>query len=518
MGLKLFLLGWREKVKYAARCNTLFMKKSSRKNTLLGRVLVWGALAIVLSLFGLALFGYMWVNRYIKSDAFRDLIVKQLGTATDSRVEVENFSWSGDSIYLAKAIFNPRKMRGWKQIEAEGVQSTVDWSDARKGLVRVPLISMDWLRVDLSSIHDTVKEEALDLAILPPPPAVPGWLKGWVPNRTEIGKVEVESFELTPSKDNPVVTVTGMRLTGKPATDAGAWVLRGESGEIRFAGLDKPFRISSLNTRMDARSLAVNDAVARWLGDSEVTARGDLPFEKGKAWNFKGRVSNLDLSHVLSKDWQTKLSGVLEGDYEVNAETLKAKIRVKSGIAQNLAVLDRVADFTRTDRFRRVVLDEATADIERKGNVIKVTNLLLQSNGLMRVEGGFVMQGKVMDGTFFVGVSPETLRWIPGAQGRVFTEQRAGSPPGFVWTTVRVTGDVSRPNEDLSNRLLAAAGKALLLDTPLIVPQMGLDVIGGTGVPVDGAKAILQGTGEAAGKAVETGVDVIKGLVPIFGK
>ncbi len=494
------------------------MKKSSRKNTLFGRILLWGTIITVLGLFAAALFGYIWVNRYLKSNAFRDMIVKQLGTATDSQVEVDNFSWAGDNIYLAKAVFEPRKARGWKQIEAEGVQSSVDWSDARKGLVRVPIISMDWLRVNLSSGHDPVKEGLSDLEAVLSPPPIPGWLKGWIPNRTEIGKVEVESFELTPAKDNPMVTVTGMRLSGKPATDEGAWILRGESGEIRFAGQDKPFRITSINTRMDARSLAVNDAVARWLGDSEVTARGDLPFEKGKSWSFKGRVSNLDLSHVLSKDWQGKLSGVLEGDYEVNPETLKAKIRVKSGIAQNMPVLDRVADFTRTDRFRRVVLDEATADIEQKGDVIKVTNLLLQSNGLMRVEGGFVMQGKIMDGTFFVGVSPETLRWIPGAQGRVFTEQRAGSPPGFVWTTVRVTGDVSRPNEDLSNRLLAAAGKALLLDTPLIVPQLGLDAIGGAGVPVDGAKAILQGTGEAAGKAVETGVDVIKGLVPIFGK
>ncbi|CAN5789730.1 hypothetical protein BH11VER1_BH11VER1_23520 [soil metagenome] len=494
------------------------MKKSSKKNTLFGRILLWGTIIIVLGLSGFALFGYIWVNRYIKSDAFRDLIVRQLGMATDSQVAVENFSWAGDNLYLAKSVFSPREIRGWKQIEAEGVQSTVDWSDARKGLVRIPIISMDWLRVDLSSINDTVKVDPSEFEATSAPPAIPGWLKGWIPNRTEIGKVEVESFELTPAKDNPIVTVTGMRLTGKPAKDEGAWILRGESGEIRFAGQDKPFRVTSINTRMDARSLAVNDAVARWLGDSEVTARGDLPFEKGKPWSFKGRVSNLDLSHVLSKDWQTKLSGVMEGDYEVNPEMLKAKIRVKSGIAQNMAVLDRVADFTRTDRFRRVVLDEAVADIERKGGVIKVTNLLLQSNGLMRVEGGFTMQGNLIDGTFFVGVSPETLRWIPGAQGRVFTEQRAGGPPGFVWTTVRITGDVNRPNEDLSNRLLAAAGKALLLDTPLTVPQMGLDAAGGVGLPVDGAKAILQGTGESAGKAVETGVDVIKGLVPIFGK
>ncbi len=494
------------------------MKKSSRKNTLLGRVLLWGSLVIVLSLSGVALFGYVWVNRYLKSDAFRDMIVRQLGKATNSDVSVENFSWSGDNVYLAKSTFNPEKIQGWKRIEAEGIQSSVDWSDARKGLVRVPIISMDWLRVNLSSVNEPPPNVSLDIDASPSAVSIPSWLKGWIPNRTEIGKIEVQSFELTPAKDNPFITVTGMRLTGNPATDDGAWVLRGESGEIKFASQEKPFRITNINTRMDARSLAVNDAVARWLGDSEITARGDLPFEKGKSWSFSGRISNLDLSHVLSKDWQGRLSGVLEGDYEINAVTLKSKIRVKNGIAQNMALLDRVADFTRTDRFRRIVLDEATADIERKGDAIIVTNLVLQSNGLVRTEGSFTMKGNLIEGTFFVGVSPETLRWIPGAQGRVFTEQRVGSPPGFIWTTVRVTGDINKPSEDLSNRLLAAAGKALLLDTPLGAAQTGLDVLGGTGAPVNGAKGVIQGTGEAAGKAVETGVDLLKGFVPIFGK
>jgi hypothetical protein len=182
---------------------------------------------------------------------------------------------------------------------------------------------------------------------------------------------------------------------------------------------------------------------------------------------------------------------------------------------QNLPLLSRVAEFTRTDRFRRLVFDIATADVERDGKTTRVSNMVLQSNGLLRVEGGFTTDTVQMKGVFEVGVTADSLRWIPGSQSHVFTETRPGSP-GLVWTTVHVSGPIDRPQEDLSNRLLAALGKSLLLDTPLGIVDGAVDT--GAGV---GGKVLENGVdilGEAPRKAVETGVDVLKSLVPGLGK
>ena len=67
-----------------------------------------------------------------------------------------------------------------------------------------------------------------------------------------------------------------------------------------------------------------------------------------------------------------------------------------------------------------------------------------------------VNQGK-LEGLFQVGVTPTSLRWLPGSQARVFTVER----DGYVWTSVRVTGLLDDLKEDLSQRLIAAAGTEL---------------------------------------------------------
>jgi hypothetical protein len=51
-----------------------------------------------------------------------------------------------------------------------------------------------------------------------------------------------------------------------------------------------------------------------------------------------------------------------------------------------------------------------------------------------------------------LGLSPKILGWIPGAEEKVFTEQR----DGLGWTTVKISGTPKKPKEDLTKRLITA--------------------------------------------------------------
>jgi hypothetical protein len=263
----------------------------------------------------------------------------------------------------------------------------------------------------------------------------------------------------------------------------------------------------------------LSDAVAGWLGDSEVTGRGSLPFTPDKQWNFAGHLSRLDLKDVLSAEWTSRLSGMLEGDYEAKQAApadvlLKGHLTLKNGVVQNLAVLDRVATFTQTERFKRIVLDEASWDVERQHDVTKITNLILQSNGLIRVEGTMTVTGRNLRGDFLVGVSPETLRWMPGSRAHVFTEPHPSGLVGFVWTHVHLSGNLDGTiKEDLSNRLLAAMGMSLI-DAPLGAVETGVDILGKAGAApvIDTGKGVIH----KAGDVLEKGVDTVKGLIPFI--
>ncbi|RBP36581.1 hypothetical protein DES53_11620 [Roseimicrobium gellanilyticum] len=510
-------------------------RKKKSSNSLLLRLLLWGALIAVVAVGGVGLYGYIWIQGYLKSPAFQKMLAQQLGNAVKGEATLDSMNWSGPNLYVSRAGVTPKGSQGWKLIEGEGVEASVDFQAARSGVWRVTRIHLDRLRMDLRSVAEIPQELPSDTVLETAPPSMPGWLKRWLPTRTQIDEVNIDRFDLVPAKGTEGVSVKELVLGAKPATDAGAWLLRGSEGTLTLPGVKERFRMTCTSARLDARSLALNDGVAKWIGDSEVTARGDLPFEKGKAWQFSGHVANLELKHVLGAEWLSKVSGTLSSDYEVTPTVLKSKVQVKNGVVENLPLLNYVADFTRTQRFRRVVLDAATADIERAGDTTHVRNLVLQSDGLVRVQGDVTLQGRAIQGKLMVGVLPDSLRWIPGSQSQVFTEPNPAGPPGFVWTHVNITGTVDSIREDLSNRLLIAMGKAAL-DVPLDLAGRSLEMLGeAAGAPVSptavkevttevmkAGTEVLKGSGDAAGKtvekAVETGVDVLKGVVPIFGK
>jgi hypothetical protein len=124
-------------------------------------------------------------------------------------------------------------------------------------------------------------------------------------------------------------------------------------------------------------------------------------------------------------------------------------------------VLDQIATFTRTDRFRRISLSKASVTFSRDGRILTAKDLLLESEGLMRVEGAFTVVDGNIDGLFQIGVTAASLQWLPGSQARVFTIAH----DGYYWTSVRVTGPAAHPKEDLTARLIAAAAGEILQGT-----------------------------------------------------
>ena len=84
--------------------------------------------------------------------------------------------------------------------------------------------------------------------------------------------------------------------------------------------------------------------------------------------------------------------------------------------------------------------------------------MVVESEGLIRVEGTYTIVDGRIDGSFQVGLTPATLQWIPGSQEEIFTDSR----DGYRWTPMRLTGPVDHPNDDLTPRLAAAAGDTII--------------------------------------------------------
>ena len=139
----------------------------------------------------------------------------------------------------------------------------------------------------------------------------------------------------------------------------------------------------------------------------------------------------------------------------------RGHIELQDGRLEALPLLDELAVFTATERFRQTALQRGQADFVWTPGGVTVSGLLVESAGLLRIEGGFTVRGDQMDGTFQVGVARGSLRWIAGVGARVFDQPERD---GYVWTTAHLHGPVRHPSEDLrpSPRLVAAAQQEVI--------------------------------------------------------
>ena len=121
--------------------------------------------------------------------------------------------------------------------------------------------------------------------------------------------------------------------------------------------------------------------------------------------------------------------------------------------------MNQLALFTASERYRAAELQNARADFDWNAGNLVVSNLLVESEGLLRVEGGFTVRANQIDGTLQVGLARSAVRWLPVVGTRVFNLPERD---GYLWTTVHLSGPVNHPNEDLTARLLAATEQEVI--------------------------------------------------------
>ena len=66
---------------------------------------------------------------------------------------------------------------------------------------------------------------------------------------------------------------------------------------------------------------------------------------------------------------------------------IQGHLKLENGHLTALPVLDRIAAYTATERFRRLNLRIAELDYRMEGELLELTNIVIASEGLLRIEG-----------------------------------------------------------------------------------------------------------------------------------
>ena len=261
-------------------------------------------------------------------------------------------------------------------------------------------------------------------------------------------------------------SVSGTGFTLLP--NDGGWLINARGGTLAQSGWPS-LTIDSAQLRYTGQSLFVTESSLR-NGTGQLAVTGEIRFNQMA--DLQAQFERISVTPLLPEDWRLRLHGDLSGTARVRAALpggdprIEGTLQLQEGTIEAIPLLDQIATFTRTERFRRVAITRATLDFTQSGSasnrLTTVTNLVLESEGLLRVEGSCQIAGGKIDGRFQFGVTAASLQWLPGSQARVFTVAH----DGYSWAPVHVTGPVNHPHEDLSKRLLAAAAGELLQKSP----------------------------------------------------
>lgn len=461
-----------------------------------------------------------WVRHHLQDASFRQRIETLSGRQLGAKVRLAPLQWSDDEVGSARVDVS---LANGSRAEAHGLHLGIDWSAFRRGVWHIINAGVDQLDLELAS---TAPQQPTDSNAEVDAHPLPGWLQAWLPDRTQLDGVRIQRFGL----GHP----DGWRLTGaslsiKPWHQGETSLYASlESGTLATPLRPTPdnpplhFDLRRSSLRLSADGCHLQEALLQ-RGDAEVQVRGHLQ-STGPAGQADLEFSRLPLADFVTANWRQRLTGDLAGNLSLGSHAGAqlqgaGQLQVHNGVLTALPVLDRLAAWSGVERFKRLVLDRAETQVVIRDGEQVFDSIVLATHGLLHLQGRLIVRGDQLDGQFWLGLTPETLRWLPGASQHVFTETAPEGPPGLRWTRVQLTGTRQAPREDLSQRLIEGVGKAVLALPAEIAAQGGamlLEPLSGT-EPAQPDK-LLQNALETGNSTLESGVRFIENLGGLLGK
>lgn len=325
---------------------------------------------------------------------------------------------------------------------------------------------------------------------------------GWMPQRVEVSSLELRDVVVKALLEVGEVRASGMQVRIEQA--GGARIFRGNvtGGRVRLPfSLVPEAEIDRMRLRVAGDEVFVTDATARVFKGGKFSGAGEWSY-RDKNYTFEGNVDGVKCDEFLNADWAKRLTGDAATDVVVmsgeRGPVVKGTLVIENGVLTALPVLDVLAAYADTRRFRVLNLTEARTGWRWEEGVLTFSDLVLASEGLVRLEGQVSVRGRELDGRFRLGLAPGTLAGIPGAETVVFLP----GEKGLRWSPLRITGTLDDPREDLTERLVAAAEGRMFE----LIPETGERVLKFTRSVLGAPQQVLQ---EGVQKGVQQGAEVI---------
>ena len=445
---------------------------------------------LVLGIVGLGA-GYAVLRSYLHSDAFRKFLSVEASDMGGVTGEFGPFHWEG--LAVDTDSFEAQGDGLVTSLRADGLHTEIWLGGVRRGVWEIRGSSVRRLEVSVDARkqgpENKIPEVSHQVGKKAKRPA-------WLPSEAELDSIDVRELAVKAILDEGLAIASGMSVHAEQAGAKNAYRAEIEGGTIRVPFAMVPeLRVDRARLRYQDGQVFLTDAtLAAWAG-GRIHSSGEWEM-KSRQFSIEGDASGMKCEDVLNADWAKRLTGDARSSFTAHNRSgfpqASGKLTIQNGVLTALPMLDALAAYADTRRFRVLSLSEAHTNWRWQKGEVSLTNLVLASEGLVRVEGSITIRGRAIDGVFRLGLAPGTLASIPGAETDVFLPGERG----LLWTTLRLSGTLDDPQDDLTDRLIAAAGMRMFDQ----LPETGEKVIKFT-------HSLL---GEPSSKTIEKGVKLIE--------
>lgn len=439
------------------------MSRRSRKRKAAGEQRWAGKAAVALLVLGVIAFGviYAAVRSYLHSDGFRRFLSAEASKVAGVTGEFGAFHWDGLAVNTDS--FEATGDGLVTGLKADGLHTEVGLGGLKRGVWEIRDSSVRRLEISVDATKGG------DEKLLSSPDGFSrGKPKGssWLPPEAEVEEIDLRSVSAKVILDQGLATANGLIVHAEQAGTKGAYRGDVEGGVVSLPfGIVPEVRLDRVQLRyQDGRVFLTKATFEAWK-DAHVDATGEWEMKSGH-YSLEGKAAGIQCGDLLSADWSKRLTGDVSSDFSFGnsggTPTASGELTLKNGELTALPMLDALAAYADTRRFRVLTLNEAKTGWQWKEGELTLSNLVLSSEGLVRLEGNIIIRGQEMDGVFRLGLAPGTLAAIPGAETDVFLPGERG----LLWAPVRITGSLDDPKEDLTERLIAAAGQRMFDQIP----------------------------------------------------
>ncbi|MFC4994385.1 hypothetical protein [Rubritalea tangerina] len=406
------------------------------------------ALGLVVVFLLSGVIGYQMVVSFLHSEGFREKIGKKVSRELGVPVTMGEMQWDG--LHMENESVVGGSDGAIESLEANGISLDVDTSYLKREKWEISNVLVQTAGLVLDLRKEFTKLEM--------PKEKKSWVEKWLPSKAELLDAEVVRADAQILTDGGeyVVDNTSLKLSKE---DFGYQVTI-EDGVLELPlPLIKEAQIRDASIRVLNERIVIDDAQLDVFASGRLSIEGEVDLaQEVPSYKMYGVLSGLKCADVINEDWKQRLSGDVESKFRVrpkagNEPEFQGEVVIRDGQLTALPILDTIAAYTVIRDFKRLRFSEFRCDYYRYGQLLRLSDIYVHCDGLMRIEGDLDIDGQSLRGSFDVGLNPGTLSHIPGAEEKVFLPGKEG----MHWARVRISGTIDNVEEDLTERIKAAA-------------------------------------------------------------